>query len=502
MTAQQVKDIIANTIEISKPSPEPLRKALQPPTEFPIDSLTPILKETVLAINDKTQAPIPLCAQSVLSAVNLAVQGHINIKMPFGEEKPISCFFLTIAESGERKTSCDNIVLKTVKVREEELRKQYKLDFFKWKNNNDSWEKQRKNILKSEKYPDYNSRQNALNRLGEAPESPLTPLLICPEPTFEGLCKLMINSIPSLGVFSSEGGQFIGGYAMNPENKIRTAAALSGLWDGEDIKRVRSGDGTIILAGKRLNIHLMVQPSIGINFLSDLALKDQGLFSRLLISSPQSTIGTRLQRVIKPQSINALSQFDKHMNHILQLELPIKDCGNNELNPRTIEMDDNALKLYQEFCDHIEMELAPDKQLASIKGFANKLPEHVCRIAATLAAFDDIEFSQLECHYIKIGIEIALYYASEALRLFDNGVINPDILLAEKLLDWLQNKWNGGEYISLPDIYQKGLNAISTKSVASRITTILENHGWLQKQQDQMVVKSKTRKEVFKIIKN
>ncbi|WP_316354711.1 hypothetical protein [Candidatus Trichorickettsia mobilis] len=77
MTVQQVKDSIANATVIDKELPEPLRKPLQPPTEFPIDSLPPMLKNTVLALHDKIQAPIALCAQSVLAVVNLSVQGHV-----------------------------------------------------------------------------------------------------------------------------------------------------------------------------------------------------------------------------------------------------------------------------------------------------------------------------------------------------------------------------------------------------------------------------------------
>lgn len=505
MTAQQVKDIITNSTEIDKESPEPLRKQLEPPTEFPIDSLPEILKNAVLALHDKIQAPIALCVQSVLAAANLTVQGHVNIMMPFGEIKPISCFFLTIAESGERKTSCDNVILKTVKKHEEELRKQYNIDLQAWENDCTAWQKMHDLILREQKNVNSTSKTiiaEKLNALGAKPSSPLVPIIVCPEPTFEGLCKLMIVSRPSLGIFSSEGGQFVGGYGMSADNKVRTAAALSEIWDGEEIKRVRGGDGTIILAGKRLSMHLMVQPNIGTNFLSDIALKDQGLFSRLLISYPSSTIGTRFQRTIKSESIKALNQFNKKIESILRLALPIKEGCINELEPRIIHMTDEALNIYKEFSDHIENELAPSKSLESIKGFANKLPEHAYRIAATFAAIDNIYVQKLEYQYIKMGIKIASYYAEEALRLFNNGVIDPDTALAERLLNWLHNQWDGGEYISLPDIYQRGLDAISTKSVASKIVSILENHGWLKKQKEPMLIKGAMRRVVFKIIKN
>ena len=64
-------------------------------------------------------------------------------------------------------------------------------------------------------------------------------MLTCPEPTYEGLVKHLVFGQPSVGIFSAEGGQFIGGHGMNEEAMLRTAAGLSCLWDGETIKRVR-----------------------------------------------------------------------------------------------------------------------------------------------------------------------------------------------------------------------------------------------------------------------
>ena len=57
-------------------------------------------------------------------------------------------------------------------------------------------------------------------------------------------------------------GQFIGGHAMNQDNKLKTAAALSDLWDKGLVKRLRAGDGALILPGRRVSLHLMAQPDV------------------------------------------------------------------------------------------------------------------------------------------------------------------------------------------------------------------------------------------------
>lgn len=55
-------------------------------------------------------------------------------------------------------------------------------------------------------------------------------MLTYPEPTYEGLVRLLREGQPAVGVLASEGGQLMGGYAMNQENRLKTAAALSDLW--------------------------------------------------------------------------------------------------------------------------------------------------------------------------------------------------------------------------------------------------------------------------------
>jgi hypothetical protein len=39
------------------------------------------------------------------------------------------------------------------------------------------------------------------------------------------------------------------GHAMKDDARLRSAAGLSGLWDGTPLRRVRAGDGAIILPG-------------------------------------------------------------------------------------------------------------------------------------------------------------------------------------------------------------------------------------------------------------
>jgi len=212
----------------------------------------------------------------------------------------------------------------------------------------------------------------ALDGLGPPPAAPLYPMLTCPEPTFEGLCRLFPVGWPSLGIFATEGGQFIGGHGMSEDNRLKTAAALSSLWDGEPIRRVRAGDAAAVLPGRRVSMHLMTQPAVADIWLRDRLLADQGLLSRLLLSAPDSAMGTRICREVSTEADRAMARYGARMLAILEAPLPLAVGKPNELAPRRLPLSDGARRVWVGFANHVEAMLDPDGELRSIAGLANK----------------------------------------------------------------------------------------------------------------------------------
>jgi hypothetical protein len=251
-------------------------RATEPAAAYPVEALGEVLAGAARAIHEKVQAPLPVCASSVLAAAALAAQAHANVVLPTGQRRPLSLYFLTIAASGERKSSCDIEALAPVNARERELRAEHERGSAEFATAEAAYGAQRAKVLNDKRIGDRAQREDALRRVGTPPVKPLDPMLTAPEPTFEGVCRLLAEGQPSIGVFSAEGGQFIGGHAMNAENRLKTAAGFSLLWDDGTVKRLRSADGAQILASRRMSFHLMVQPAAAGLFLSDPVLRDQG----------------------------------------------------------------------------------------------------------------------------------------------------------------------------------------------------------------------------------
>ena len=306
------------------------------------------------------------------------------------------------------------------------------------------WEAQKKAIDKQFKDPGAagsEAHQKELERLGPEPEQPLAPLIMSSEFTFEGMVRCLNLGQPQYGIIGSEGGQFIGGHGMTEEAKLRTITGLSAAWDGEPIKRVRATE-TIVLCGRRVGMHLMVQPEVAAVALNDELLQKQGFMSRILTCAPETLIGKRMHKSPPPEAAQTLQEYNRRISAILEAPYPLVPETRNELDPRAVPFSTDATTLFWEFVDAVEKEMAPGGEYESIRPFAAKLPEHAARLGVTIATYRDPNIAELDQEDLNRGIRLAAYYASEAKRISESGRTAPDIRLAKRLLDWLLRDWS------------------------------------------------------------
>ena len=453
---------------------KPLYRPLPESDPFPVEALGDISGGAVEAMSEIIKAPKAICANSIIASTTLALQGHVDVVID-GRIRPTSNFFISIGESGERKSAVDWEALKPHVDYQKELRIKYKEELKGYLREAEAYRRAKDEVLKKAKGRE--NKLTALENLGDEPASPLLPFVISEEPTYEGLVKSLELGQASQGLFSDEGGRFIGGHGMNSDNALKTASGLSGLWDGKSISRVRAGDGSSLLVGRRLSLHLMVQPNIAQMMLSNNLLIEQGLLSRCLCVYPKSTVGTRRYKAVDLTESQAMRTYRDKISEILHTPY---NTGNakNELQPNRVELDGDAKQVWQVFHNKVEDELSEFGQLASIRGLGNKAPEHAFRLGAVLAGFEAPEisnFSEISSGYIRNSTILTQYYLNEALRLFNSGIADPFLQEANKLLEWLRVK--DKTIVTLPEIYQCGPNSIRDAKKARLLMSILIEHG-------------------------
>ncbi|WP_121631163.1 YfjI family protein [Tropicibacter alexandrii] len=486
-------------IPFAPEGPQPLVREIAPGAAYPVQNLGP-LRAVVEAVQGMTQAPVAIPAASALAVASLAVQGLADVQT-LGGKRPVSLYALTIAKSGERKSSCDAPLMATLRDHEREKAKSHRAEMQRFENALALWDGEQKRILgevKKRKGENRTAAEADLEALGEPPIAPAPPDRTVSEPTFEGLTRLFAMGQPSLGIFSDEGGQFLGGHAMNSENRQKTLAALNDLWQGNPIKRTRAGDGAYSLFGRRLAVHLMVQPSVARAFMADPLAADTGFLPRFLICEPPSTIGTRLHRNAQrdPASIEA---FGERLRDILDRPMPTGD-NDRELSPRHLPLSSEAEALLIAFADETEAAQAHGGKLAHVTGYASKAAEQAARIAGVLTLWHDLRAPSVEAGDMRDGIALARYYLSEAVRLADAATVSQEIDRAEALRRWLLDKCPDND-VMVRDVLQYGPNPLRESPKATAALVLLERHGWLIPLEPGTVVRGRARAKAWRIVR-
>ena len=103
------------------PAPLPLVPPMPAAQPYPAGALGPILSSAANSIAAKCQCAPALAAQSVLAVASLAAQRLADVQLPYGQTRPLSLFFVTIAASGDRKSTVDNEALIPVRKHEKTI---------------------------------------------------------------------------------------------------------------------------------------------------------------------------------------------------------------------------------------------------------------------------------------------------------------------------------------------------------------------------------------------
>jgi phage/plasmid primase-like uncharacterized protein len=503
LLVQQGKESLTLALQPPRSAgPDPLRREPPPPEPYPVEALGAVLAPAVEALARIIQAPPAMIAQSVLAAAAYCVQPHANVIID-GRVMPTSLYCISIGASGERKSAVDTQALKPISEKQRELVELYRLDAKLHKTDLRDFEKAEKELSKDRVVDLAAIRKNrdekiaAIAAIGDPPEPPLIPNLLITEPTSEGIYKLYLSGQPSLGLFSDEGGLFLGGHAMQKETRLRTIATLSKLWDGRPIDRVRSGDGASVLYDRRLSLHLMMQPLVASELFTDQIYMDQGFLARVLCAWPESTAGHRRYVHADPAADPAMQRYWSVLHSLLSTPYPLRPDTRNELQPRLIPLSADAKRVWVAYADTIEAQLADGQPLETVRGFASKAAEHAARIAGVLALLQDGNTPAIGVAEVESGIALLDYYLTEALRLQAAGIADPDLQVA----DWLRQWCDGRDIVCLPDIYQRGPYGIRDSETARRIVNILVKHGWLIKVEGGAEIEGTRRKEAWRVVR-
>ncbi len=483
-------------------APEPLRAPRPKSEAYPIEELGDVLGKAVTALQTAIQAPVALCAQSVLASASLAVQSHFDIELPWGETKPLSLFLLTIAESGERKSGVDDVVLGAAKKHERASMEIYEAELTRFEIELAEW----KAITEAANRKIATAKTQAISDEASSertprPEPPIVPLRFVSDPTVEGLYKLLAISQPSVGLFSDEGGLFVGGNAMNNDNALKTMARLCKFWDGSPFDRVRAGDGAGVLYGRRLSLHLLAQPEVMQKLLTDRMANGQGFLARCLTAWPESTIGKRYVSNDGYENPYHHEHTKRLFKNLLELTEATPRIGKTKqvLDPIPLPLSAEAKNLAIRTGNMLETQMTAGNDLEEIRDRAGKAIENACRLAGVIAVTEGgMTTREISKEHLSKGIVLIQWYLKEALRIRGAASISQEVVDAESLSRWLDNQ--GITLFGTSMIIGRCPNAMRNKNRLDGALKVLTDNGYLILNDAGMIINGKKVKRSWQVL--
>ncbi|TCT63251.1 YfjI family protein [Vibrio crassostreae] len=441
---------------------------LQSTAWFPYQSVPPYFRNdsTIFRALDNLeqmiQTPRAMNLSAALSAASTCLQGLVDVENPLtGKAGPISLNILTVAGSGERKSSLESKVIKGLKRFMLDDTKRLKRALVKHALIINAYKEVEKSLIKEVAKTSGEEKDFAIERLVDhqlnEPQAPKARIIRFEDATPQSLQAELQGVGANALLSSSEGAKILNSLLM------KNTSFLNDAWSGEDTRVSRKSSDDIIIEDARLTVAIMTQVSTVKKFITKSTddVRDNGFFARFLLCYPASNCGNRQSYGIKIPT-EAIDEFNERVYSLLQL-LPLEI---DERERRVVSFCYDAKKVLTEISNNIETGMKPGGRFEFAKDHASKLVENTVRVAAILHCFEvyseDETLSEIPLSTLWDSINIVAYYSSEFMGLFCPPPTPPQYVFdAEVLANWLFQRSNAGtRYIKNNYILQYGPNCV------------------------------------------
>lgn len=451
-----------------------------PSSMFPVNCLPAELQNTIWTVEQSVQSPIPLIVASTFSTMAIACQGLIDVRMPTGQIAPTSMFFITTAESGERKSATDRLLNAPILAlqshwaaaaaeRDQDLAAALDL----WQLEHRAVESRLRRAIKRGQ-PAEELRAVFKEHARQKPQASPLPHILYSDTTPEALLFNLHKAWPYAALVSSEGSTVLSGPAL------RQIGLLNELWDGSGAIRVdRKTEPSFVLQDARLSLSIMLQRKPFEQFLNRNRGEawETGFLSRALIAEPLSRQGSRFDYGQQASMDGTgLQWFHARADELLRKALEVRHAQ----QPRELlDFTPEAAAEWRQFANWVEGRLAPGGNFDDIRGFASKLTNNMSRLAAVMHYFCG-GHGPIGVDATRAAISVADWYATEFKRLFGSVEgwatrANHGRLLADWL--WRRYKSGGGPDCSFNELYRCGPNPLRKRADLELALEVMQAHG-------------------------
>lgn len=462
-------------------NPQPLRR-YERADEYPVQSLPAAIADAVEEVAGYVKAPVAMVAACALSVVSAAVQTRFSVQRDAALRGPASLYFLTVAESGERKSTVDKLFMAPLHEWEAKQTREAKEQKAQYDAALEDWEAEGKALDERVQQGMHNAHLGTefdprVRHELQKPQPPRIPRMLRGDDTPEALAIAM-QSYPVAAVISAEAGVIFGSHSMGADSVQRNLAQANLMWDGGPLDQDRITRERIRIEDLRVTMGLQVQPAVLQNFIQRTGglARGIGYFARFLFCQPETTQGSRYYAP-PPSDMPALRAFHARVTALLAMPAEFDDF--DRLVSHYVPLTPQAHECWYRFHDEVEEQMGGDDLYSRIRDVASKAAENAARLACCFHVFGNSPEAAIERETMADACALMRWYLDEAVRFGRAADMTEEIRGAEMLEQWLvtQLRKSPGADITVNMVRQKGPNALRVRQKLDAAVELLEDHG-------------------------
>lgn len=448
------------------PSERPL-----PP--YPVFLFPEILSKPLDALNDDTQIPVELIANTVLTAASLACQSLIEVIQPHtNTPTPCSLYFFSIAESGAGKSTVKNIIMKPFYDFDERMRHEYSAKKADYDAKIEVWKIKNKTLIKNlSKAIDKNfngefESRKIVEHTRLKPREPVPPQIIYNDTAATDLIY-GLSRYPYAGLITDEAITYFGN---RPKNKI---GFLNNAWDGSSYHFRRGGTIDCHFT-PCLTASLMTQPGVfeSVMEVHGKIFKESGFLSRFLFIKTDNLEHYGAETATQGERWSEIREFHERLDLLLNKQKERIDT--NETAKTQLTLSDNALAIWKNHRNGLLSKIKPYSEFYYIREFAAKASTNTLRMAAIFQYICNENANEISEDIMDSCTEITDWYLNATNRIFfdtpERIEFTQDVLKLYQFILSRSKKENGA--ITTGEIEQYGPNKLRK---VEKLTPVL-NH--------------------------
>jgi hypothetical protein len=386
---------------------------------FPNHALYNSVRLSLEEVRTNLQAPDGLIAGAFWTGLSICAANDINVMLPTGQVVPGLLYVGTIADSGERKTATDKLVLAKAYARDALQATEHKNALAKYKADIRYWEAvdtsmQRKLVKAISNGEDTEQLRREMEEHAAAePSKPERNRIVYQSITERPLMEALQGDNKCIAILSDEGSIVLNGSSTNK------LATLNKAWDGPSLLTFDRADDSIEARDPRVTVSFMIQEKVFQDFMNKRGniARESGFLARLLICRPASTQGFRYMSLDEPVWEH-LPKFHQRMDELLEATMARRKAG--DTSRKLLSFSSEAKEMWVREQNIVEPKLQQGGELESVRDFASKSMEIAGRLAACMHHFEGLAGDVISMETLHRALDVVDYYFDEYIYLFGN----------------------------------------------------------------------------------